>query len=244
QGNPQVELLLCPRWGVGEQLQDLYAPSEMGHRLVIRTPLEGILPRVAEILDRPVEVTPLHKMHCQLRRDLARPRPIPRLFPGADLQVPASLAARRHPVIQDFTIEVMAEAIARRDGPVRPGHEATGPEKLPLVGESSQPRLDVFCGLVADRGERRSGEFSPSETRGFQQPLVFRPEMGQLLLDDLAQAFRYRTPDRLNGLGDVPSRRLLTQEPLAYQLVDGRDQKQRSATGALMQLPRQVCHER
>jgi hypothetical protein len=63
--------------------------------------------------------------------------------------------------------------------------------------------------------------------------------MVQLLLNDLAQALRNSTPDGPHGRGDVPSRCLLVQQPLALQLVDERHQKQGMAAGTLMQHVRQ-----
>ena len=138
----------------------------------------------------------------------------------------------------------MEEPISRGHRPVRPFHEAACLDKLPVVGEHGQPRLDVFRGLIDGRRHRRRGEGPPGNTRRFQQDLVFRTDMMQLLLDDLAQALWDGTPDGPHGLGDVPSRCLLVQQPLASHLVDGCHQKQGMAAGALMQYMRQLCGER
>jgi len=128
----------------------------------------------------------------------------------------------------------MEEGIARCHGPVRPCHQATGPDELPVVGEEGQACLDIFRGLVDACRDRRGGEGDPGDTRRFQQPLVFRTDLMQLLLDDLTQARRYRASHRCNGLGDVPARDVLTQESLAEHLINDHDQKQRMAAGALM----------
>src|SRR5215510_11303469 len=56
QGNPQVELLLCPRWGVGEQLQDLCVPrspiSAGRISATIRDETMQFLPRKSDDLRR------------------------------------------------------------------------------------------------------------------------------------------------------------------------------------------------
>jgi len=62
KGRQYSQFTLVPRGGLPERLQDLDTLGKMGHRLLIRTPLHGILPGVAEILDGPVGVVPLHKM--------------------------------------------------------------------------------------------------------------------------------------------------------------------------------------
>jgi hypothetical protein len=112
-----------------------------------------------------------------------------------------------------------------------------------LLGEDGEPRLDVLRGLADDSRDRRRGEGCPGDTCRFQKALVLGPELVQQLLDDLAQALRDRTPNRPDGLGDVPSRRL-AQEPLANHLVDDGHQKQGMTAGALMQLMGQRFRER
>jgi len=215
----------------------------MGHRFLIRTPPHGILPGVVEILDSPVGVAPLYKMLGQLGRYIPCLRPIALRFPGADLQMPASLAAWRNPVIQDGTIQVMAERITRGHGPVWPCHQAAGLDELPMVGEHVQARLEVFRGLVDACRNRRGGEGCSGDTRRFQQSLVCRTDLLQLLLDDLAQALWYRASDRLNGLGEVPACGVLAQESLMEHLINEHDQKPWMATGALMQRVHQCVRE-
>jgi hypothetical protein len=205
---------------------------------------QGIVRGVLEIPESAVSVAPLLKVHRQLGGDLRRLCPIACLFPGTDLQVPALLSAWRHPVRQGFTIQVMEEPIPRGYRPVRPCDEAACLDELPVVGEHGQPGFDVFRGLIDGRCDRRRGEGPPSHTRRFQQDLVFRTDLVQLLLDNVAQALRDCTPDGPHGLGDVPSRCLLVQKPLASHLFNDGHQKQWMAAGALMQHVRQRFGER
>jgi hypothetical protein len=192
--------------GLGQRAQQRQRFGQVRDGIGIGGAAQGIVRRLLEIPDRTVRVASLLKVHGQLSRDLARPRPIARLFPDTDLQMPAPLSAWWDPVIQGFTIQVMAKAIARGHRPVRPCHEAACLDELPVVGEHAQPCLNVFRGLIDGRRDRRRREGPPGHTRRFQQTLAFRTDVVQLLLDDLAQALRDGTPDGPHRVGDVPCR--------------------------------------
>ena len=215
----------------------------MGDGVGMGRAAQGIVRRVLEIPESAVSVSALLEVHRELGRDLWRLCSITRLFPGTDLQVPALLSTWRHLVRQGFTIQVMAEPIRRGHGPVRPFRKAACLDEPPVMGQHAQPGLDVFRGLMNGCRDRRRGESPPGQTRRFQQALVFRTDLVQLLLDHVAQALRDGTPDGPHGAGDVPSHCLLVQQPLASHLFNDGHQKEGMAAGTLMQHGRQRCGE-
>src|SRR5262245_47849866 len=80
----------------------------------------------------------------------------------ADLPMKARAPLRRDARIHHLPEEVVAEAIARRQRPVRPRRHAFGGEKLALTRPGGATRLDLLfrqgcCGDYGGDGERVAG---------------------------------------------------------------------------------------
>src|SRR5262249_25848259 len=99
----------------------------MADRLLIGPPSQRVFCRPPAIGHQPPGVSTALKVPRQFRCDLMRPRPIAGLLAGPDLLMQAYPVPSRDARIHHLVIQGMAERIARRDRPVRPGLGATGP---------------------------------------------------------------------------------------------------------------------
>ena len=120
---------------------------------------------------------------------------------------------------------------------------ATGLEKLSLVGQRRAPRLHLLLSALQSRRHRRGRKLDPGHARGFEQLLVLRTELRQLVLD---QRPEMRRDDRGEGVHPgthAPPVWSLRHHLLADQFVGQGDQEQGITTGTLMQHAAQRCRE-
>ena len=129
----------------------------------------------------------------------------------------------------------MAKAITLRHRAIGPGGGATDLEKLSLAGQRRAPRLHLLLSALQSRRHRRGRKFHPGYARGFEELLILRTELRQLVLD---QRLEMRRDDRGEGVHPgmhVPPVWSLHHHLLANQFVGQGAQEQGITTSTLMQ---------
>jgi hypothetical protein len=86
--------------------------------------------------------------------------------PRPNLLMPAPTSAHRHPLVDQFLIQGMAEPVAGGYRPIRPYRSPAGLHQLVLVGQGVTLHLDVFVRTLHARRHCGDRELHAGHARG------------------------------------------------------------------------------
>src|SRR6266545_1374902 len=163
--------------------------------------------------------------------------PDPRILLASPVRPSASrnvtAAGGRQPVVDDLSLQVMAERKAGSDRAVGPAVLAVALEEATRACERAAASLDL-CRVAVERGRNAcSGEPLSGHARCLHEPLVGTVELAEHLLDQVADAVRDVDRKALEVCG-------LVDQALLQPRFEQRLREQRVAAGALVQQPPQA----
>ena len=129
----------------------------------------------------------------------------------------------------------MEEPVPCRHGSIRPGDRAAPAYHLSAPRQGVIVGFDLFHPTLDPGRYHGSGEFYPGHTGRFQQLLIHRWQLLHLTIEELPQTFRHLPHRSVHPSHQFPAHGALSYHALADQFVHHSDQKQRVASGALLQ---------
>src|SRR6266566_7392148 len=149
----------------------------------MRKPLEGLLGRESKRDHGARHLAGADEVIGELRSDLAGARAVGGLEPLADVAVQSGTAGGRQPLVDDLSLQVVAERKAGSDRAVGPAVLAVALEEAARACERAAASLDL-CRVAVERSRNaRSGEALSGHARCLQQLLVGRVELAEHLFD-------------------------------------------------------------